>query len=85
MIALVAALWWSVSLALLHATEIDVSTIDVQTSEFADRCICRSLSRCCTGFVEEMRMAAMKLHTRDQAPKQGSRPEAENPVQQVTL
>lgn len=35
------------------------------------------------GFVEEMRMAAMKLHTRDQAPKQGSRPENENPVQQV--
>lgn len=35
------------------------------------------------GFVEEMRMAAMKLHTRDQSPREGQRPESENPVQQV--
>lgn len=36
------------------------------------------------GFVEEMRMAAMKLHTRDQSPKEGQRAESENPVQQFT-
>ena len=32
-----------------------------------------------------MRLAAMKLHTRDQAPREGSRPESENPVQQVRV
>ncbi|KAK9802931.1 hypothetical protein WJX73_009246 [Symbiochloris irregularis] len=39
------------------------------------------------GFVEEMRMAAMRLHTRDQAPKDGSRPEEkpeDQPVRQWT-
>ena len=35
------------------------------------------------GFVEEMRFAAMKLHTREQAPKEGSRPETENPTPKV--
>ena len=37
------------------------------------------------GFVEEMRFAAMKLHTREQAPKEGSRPETENPTPKVRL
>ncbi|EIE20258.1 heme oxygenase-like protein [Coccomyxa subellipsoidea C-169] len=31
----------------------------------------------CAGFVEEMRFVAMKLHTRDQAPKEGQQESAE--------
>jgi hypothetical protein len=31
-----------------------------------------------TGFVEEMRFVAMKLHTKDQAPKEGEREAAAN-------
>ncbi|CAK0782606.1 hypothetical protein CVIRNUC_005810 [Coccomyxa viridis] len=34
------------------------------------------------GFVEEMRFAAMRLHTRDQAPKQGQKEAPEQPAEQ---
>ena len=34
------------------------------------------------GFVEEMRFVAMRLHTKDQAPKEGQKP-AENPWQKA--
>ena len=36
------------------------------------------------GFVEEMRFVAMKLHTKDQAPKEGGQKAAEQPFQKVT-
>ncbi len=35
------------------------------------------------GFVEEMRFVAMKLHTKDQAPKEGQKESAEKPLKQV--
>ena len=35
------------------------------------------------GFVEEMRFVAMKLHTKDQAPKEGGKEAAKQPFQQV--
>ena len=37
------------------------------------------------GFVEEMRFVAMRLHTKDQAPKEGGQKAAEQPFQKVTL
>ena len=37
-----------------------------------------------TGFVEEMRFVAMKLHTKDQAPKEGGKAAAPQPFQKVT-
>lgn len=37
----------------------------------------------CAGFVEEMRFVAMRLHTKDQAPKEGQKP-AENPWQKAS-
>ena len=36
-----------------------------------------------TGFVEEMRFVAMKLHTKDQAPKEGGKEAAPQPFQKV--
>ena len=41
---------------------------------------------CLAGFVEEMRIVAMKLHTREQAPKEGekeAKEQAEQSVKQV--
>ena len=38
----------------------------------------------CSGFVEEMRFVAMKLHTRDQAPKEGGQPASPQPMQSVS-
>lgn len=38
-----------------------------------------------TGFVEEMRFVAMKLHTKDQAPKEGGKEAAPQPFQKVSL
>lgn len=41
-----------------------------------------NLNRCSgiqTGFVNEMRMVAMKLHTREQAPKEGQQQAAPQP------
>jgi hypothetical protein len=35
------------------------------------------------GFVEEMRIVAMKLHTKDQAPKEGEQKAAEKPFPKV--
>ena len=35
------------------------------------------------GFVEEMRFVAMRLHTKDQAPKEGGQKAAEQPFQKV--
>lgn len=35
------------------------------------------------GFVEEMRFVAMKLHTKDQAPKEGGKEAAPQPFQKV--
>ena len=35
------------------------------------------------GFVEEMRFVAMKLHTKDQAPKEGGREASQHPMQKV--
>ncbi len=37
------------------------------------------------GFVEEMRFVAMKLHTKDQAPKEGGKEAAPQPFQKVNL
>eukprot|EP00891_Asterochloris_glomerata_P001087 jgi/Astpho2/1087/e_gw1.00019.8.1_t len=49
----------------------------------------RGPRQCCTvfiipaaGFVEEMRFVAMKLHTKDQAPKEGGKEAAKQPFQQ---
>ena len=51
----------------------------------------RGPRQCCTvfiipaaGFVEEMRFVAMKLHTKDQAPKEGGKEAAKQPFQQVS-
>lgn len=43
------------------------------------------LSQACShpGFVEEMRFVAMKLHTKDQAPKEGQKESTEKPLKQV--
>ena len=38
---------------------------------------------CTAGFVEEMRFVAMKLHTKDQAPKEGGKEAAPQPFQKV--
>jgi len=35
------------------------------------------------GFVEEMRFVAMKLHTKDQAPKEGGKEASQHPMKQV--
>ena len=35
------------------------------------------------GFVEEMRFVAMKLHTKDQAPKEGGKEASKHPMQKV--
>lgn len=37
------------------------------------------------GFVEEMRFVAMKLHTKDHAPKEGGKEAAPQPFQRVNL
>jgi hypothetical protein len=37
------------------------------------------------GFVEEMRIVAMKLHTKDQAPKEGEQKAAEKPFPKVCV
>ena len=37
------------------------------------------MKRVAAGFVEEMRIVAMKLHTKDQAPKEGEQKAAEKP------
>lgn len=37
----------------------------------------------CAGFVEEMRIVAMKLHTKDQAPKEGEQAAAPKPFPKV--
>ena len=37
------------------------------------------------GFVEEMRFVAMKLHTKDQAPKEGGKEAAPKPFQKVVF
>lgn len=39
----------------------------------------------CTGFVEEMRFVAMRLHTKDQAPKEGGQQAAPQPFQKVCI
>ena len=36
-----------------------------------------------SGFVEEMRFVAMKLHTKDQAPKEGGKEASEHPMRKV--
>ena len=38
---------------------------------------------CGAGFVEEMRFVAMKLHTKDQSPKEGGKEAAPQPFQKV--
>ena len=44
----------------------------------------RKLTEACSlGFVEEMRFVAMRLHTKDQAPKEGQRESAEKAWKQV--
>ena len=42
-----------------------------------------SHTRMPAGFVEEMRFVAMKLHTKDQAPKEGGKEAAPQPFQKV--
>lgn len=37
----------------------------------------------CSGFVEEMRFVAMKLHTKGQSPKEGGKEAAPQPFQKV--
>lgn len=46
-------------------------------------CTCKGNSYRTTGFVEEMRFVAMKLHTKDQAPKEGGKAAAPQPFQKV--
>ena len=38
-----------------------------------------------SGFVEEMRFVAMKLHTKDQAPKEGGKEASKHPMREVIL
>ena len=40
---------------------------------------------CVVGFVEEMRIVAMKLHTKDQAPKEGGKEASPKPMSQVII
>ena len=53
-----------------------------QKSESICASMCQSNTVLRAGFVEEMRFVAMRLHTKDQAPKEGQKP-AENPWQKV--
>ena len=52
-------------------------------------CVCEHLDLqfssvlCVVGFVEEMRIVAMKLHTKDQAPKEGGKEASPKPMSQV--
>lgn len=45
---------------------------------------CKQRPQHTAGFVEEMRFVAMRLHTRDQAPKEGEREAAEQAWKQVS-
>ena len=45
---------------------------------------CTAEQHMLAGFVEEMRFVAMKLHTKDQAPKEGGQKAAEQPFQKVS-
>lgn len=51
----------------------------------SDKCKLFDTLTCSAGFVEEMRFVAMKLHTKDQAPKEGGKEASPQPFQKVIL